>query len=417
MPKKKIVLAYSGGLDTSVIVRWLKEKYDCEVIAFTGDVGQEENLEEVKRKAVKSGASKAFVKDQRAEFARDFIVPALQAGAVYEGKYLLGTSLARPILAKGQVEVARRVGATAVAHGATGKGNDQVRFELTFKALAPDLEIIAPWREWEIQGRADAYAYCQERGIEVEGSVDKPYSIDRNMWHTSYEGGVLEDPAHDPDESMFQLTVSPAKAPAKEKRLALGFEQGVPVSVDGKRLSPEKVVVALNKIAGANAIGRTDCVENRLVGLKSRGVYEAPAATVLYFAHRELEMMTLERELLHYKQQAAIRYAELIYNGQWYHPLREALASFVANSQQTVSGEIVLGLCRGVMRVISRKSPHSLYSKELVTFEKGKGYDQRDAAGFINLFGLPSQLAGEVTRKRLKGRAKGQRGKGGARRK
>ncbi len=407
MAKKKIVLAYSGGLDTSVMLEWLKEEYDCEVITFTGDLGQGEDLVAAKEKALRHGVKKAYIVDQRAEYARDFIVPALQAGAVYEGKYLLGTSLARPILAKGQVEIARRVGAHAVAHGATGKGNDQVRFELAFKALAPDLEIIAPWRKWEITGRVDALAYCKKRGIEVEVSAEKPYSIDRNMWHTSYEGGVLEDPAFAPEEEMFQLTVSSDKAPAKERRLTIGFKQGVPVSLDGKSMAPDKLIMALNKIAGANGVGRTDVVENRLVGIKSRGVYEAPAATVLYFAQRELEMLVMERELYHYKQQVSLRYAEMIYNGQWFHPLRESLAAFVLHSQQTVTGEVIVGLRRGVMRVISRRSPYSLYSKDLVTFEAGKGYDQKDAEGFINLFGLPTKLAGEVNRKRTRKKRNG----------
>ncbi|HEY4740930.1 MAG TPA: argininosuccinate synthase [Candidatus Acidoferrales bacterium] len=385
---KKVVLAYSGGLDTSVIVAWLIETYGCEVIAMIGDLGQEEDLEAARRKALATGASAAYVEDLREEFITDFIWPTLRAGAVYEHKYLLGTSFARPLLAKRQVELARKVGADAVAHGCTGKGNDQVRFELAAKALAPELRIIAPWREWDIVSREDAIVYAQAHKIPVEQSKTNIYSRDRNIWHLSHEGGRLEDPANAPEEAMWQWIVAPSAAHDKPTRVEIGFEAGIPVSVDGKKLGAIELVEKLNEIAAANGVGRMDIVENRLVGIKSRGAYETPGGTLLVTAHRELETLSLDRETAHYQQIVSLRYAEMVYYGMWFTPLREALDAFFASAQSRVTGTVGLELYKGNINVITRKSPNSLYRTNLASFTM-TGYNPKDAEGFINLFALP----------------------------
>lgn len=396
---KKVVLAYSGGLDTSVMIRWLKDNYGCEVIAFAADVGQGEELKGLKVKALKTGASKVYIEDLKDEFARDFIFPMLKAGAVYEGQYLLGTSVARPLIAKKQVEIAKREKADAVAHGATGKGNDQVRFELTYKALAPGLRIIAPWREWELKGREEEIEYAGEHGIPVPVTKAKPYSCDRNLWHISYEGGILENPWFEPKEDMFILTASPEKAPAKPEYIEVGFGAGMPETVNGKRLKPVQLIQALNKIGGRHGVGRVDMVENRLVGIKSRGVYETPGGTILYAAHQALEAITLDRDTLHYKRLVAQRYAELVYYGQWFTPLKEALDAFINKTQENVSGVVRLKLYKGNCTVVGRKSKRSLYRPELATFEREGIYNQKDAEGFINLFGLPIKVQSLIRRK------------------
>jgi argininosuccinate synthase len=385
---KKLVLAYSGGLDTSVIVAWLIETYACEVIAMIGDLGQEEDLEAARRKALATGASSAYVEDLRREFITDYIWPTLRAGAVYEHKYLLGTSFARPLLARRQVELARKVGADGVAHGCTGKGNDQVRFELAAKALAPELCIIAPWREWDIVSREDAIAYANAHHIPVEQSKANIYSRDRNIWHLSHEGGRLEDPANAPDESMWQWIVAPANAPDKPAHVEIGFEAGTPVSVDGKKLEPVELVGKLNSIAAANGVGRADIVENRLVGIKSRGAYETPGGTLLVTAHRELETLCLDRETSHYQQLLSLRYAEMVYYGMWFTPLRDALDAFFASAQSRVTGTVGLELYKGNVNVTTRSSPNSLYRTNLASFTM-TGYNPKDAEGFINLFALP----------------------------
>ena len=393
MPKaKKVVLAYSGGLDTSIMIKWLKDNYHCEVICFAADVGQEEELEGLKEKALKTGASQIFIEDLTEEFARDFLFPMIKSGAVYEGQYLLGTSVARPLIAKKQVEIAKKVGADAVAHGATGKGNDQVRFELTYKALAPELKIIAPWREWELGGREEEIDYAQKNNIPIPVSKKKPYSSDRNLWHISYEGGVLEDPWFEPQENMFLLTTAPEKAPNTPEYLEVGFDKGGPISLNGKKLAPVKLLQDLNKLGGKHGVGRVDIVENRLVGIKSRGVYETPGGTILYAAHRALESLTLDRETLHYKQLIAQRYAELVYYGQWYTPLKEALDAFIEKTQANVTGTVRLKLYKGNCTVSGRKSPNTLYHPQLATFEAEAVYNQKDAEGFINLFGLPIKV-------------------------
>jgi argininosuccinate synthase len=385
---KKVVLAYSGGLDTSVIVSWLIETYGCEVIAMIGDLGQEEDLDAARRKALATGASTAYIEDLRKEFITDFIWPTLRAGAVYEHKYLLGTSFARPLLAQRQVELARKLGADAVAHGCTGKGNDQVRFELAAKALAPELRIIAPWREWDIVSREDAIAYAEAHNIPVEQTKANIYSRDRNIWHLSHEGGRLEDPANAPEEGMWQWIVAPSAAPDKPTRVEIGFEAGIPVSVNGKNLGPVELVEKLNEIAAANGVGRTDIVENRLVGIKSRGAYETPGGTLLVTAHRELETLSLDRETAHYQQLLSLRYAEMVYYGMWFTPLREALDAFFASSQSRVTGTVGLELYKGNVNVITRSSPNSLYRTNLASFTM-TGYNPKDAEGFINLFALP----------------------------
>ena len=388
MPKK-VVLAYSGGLDTSIIIPWLKEHYGgCEVIAMIGDLGQREDLQAAYKKALATGASQAFIEDLREEFITGYIWPTLRAGAVYEHKYLLGTSFARPLLAKRQVEIARKVGADALAHGCTGKGNDQVRFELAAKALAPDLAIIAPWREWTISSREEAIAYAKSHNVTVEQTTKNIYSRDRNIWHLSHEGGVLEDPANAPEESMWQWIVSPAAAPDKPTSVEIGFEEGTPVSVNGKKLDPLGLLEELNAIAAANGVGRMDIVENRLVGMKSRGAYETPGGTLLVNAHRELESLCLDRETAHYQQLLSLRYAEMVYYGMWFTPLREALDAFFTNSQKRVTGSVTLSLFKGNVNTASRKSPYSLYRAGLASFSMA-GYNPKDAEGFINLFALP----------------------------
>lgn len=393
---KKVVLAYSGGLDTSIIIPWLKENYGCEVIAYAADVGQGEELEPLKEKAVKTGASKIYIEDLKTEFVQDFVFPMLKSGAVYEGKYLLGTSVARPVIAKRQVEIAIKEGADAVAHGATGKGNDQVRFELTFKALKPDLKIIAPWREWDIKSREEEIDYAAKRGIPVPVTKEKPYSMDRNLWHISYEGGILEDPWNEYNEDMFIYTVSPEKAPDKPEIISVEFEKGIPVAINGQGYDPVALVLKLNEMGGKHGVGRVDIVENRLVGMKSRGVYETPGGTILYEAHHALETITLDRDTLHFKQSLAGRYAELVYYGQWFTPLKEAMDAFVAKTQERVSGSVKIKLYKGVAQTIGRKSPYSLYQEELATFGADQIYDQKDAEGFINLFGLPLKVRATV---------------------
>ncbi len=385
----KVVLAYSGGLDTSVIIPWLKENYGFEVIAMVADVGQGDELDGVVEKAKKSGAERVYVEDLRAEFITDYIWPTLRAGAVYEGKYLLGTSMARPAIARRQVEVAHAEGARAVAHGCTGKGNDQVRFELTYKALDPSLQIIAPWRDWSLRSREEEIDYAQAHGIPVPVTKEKNYSMDRNIWHISYEGGILEDPWNEPNEDMFLIGVSPEKAPDEPHYVVIGFQAGTPVTVDGQALPPVALLETLNRLGAAHGIGRCDIVENRLVGMKSHGVYETPGGTILLTAHKELEYLCLDRDTMHYKEIIAARYAELVYYGQWFTPLREALDAFVAATQQNVTGEVRLKLYKGSAIVVGRRSPNSLYDPELATFGADQVYNQADSRGFINLFGLP----------------------------
>jgi|Deesub1362A_J573_1020465.scaffolds.fasta_scaffold02049_6 argininosuccinate synthase len=389
---KKVVLAYSGGLDTSVIVPWLRETYGCEVICFTADIGQGEELEGLEAKALASGASKLVVEDLREEFARDFLFPMLQAGAIYERQYLLGTSIARPLIAKWQVLVAEREGAEAVAHGCTGKGNDQVRFELTFKALNPTLKVIAPWREWDIRSREDALEYARSHNVPVASTLRSIYSRDRNLWHLSHEGGPLEDPASAPEEEMYQWTVSPQAAPDEPQVVEIGFEKGIPVSVDGRALSPARLIETLNEVAARHGVGRVDMVENRLVGMKSRGVYETPGGTLLTIAHRELESLCLDRDTQHFKDLIALRYAELVYYGKWFTTLREALQAFITQTQETVSGWVRLKLYKGNAIVLGRYSPNSLYREDFATFGADDVYDQSDAEGFINLFGLQMKV-------------------------
>lgn len=390
---KKVVLAYSGGLDTSIIIPWLRENYGCEVIAMAADVGQGEELDGLEEKALKTGASKLYIEDLREEFAAKFAFPTMMAGAVYEGRYLLGTSFARPLIARRQVEIARKEGADAVSHGATGKGNDQVRFELTYKAFAPDLTIIAPWREWTIKSREDALAYAAAHNVPVSQTLKKIYSRDRNLWHISHEGGALEDPWNEPPEDVYVLTVSPEAAPDTPEYVVVGFERGVPVSLDGVSCGPVEIIEKLNAIAARNGVGRSDIVENRLVGMKSRGVYETPGGTVLYEAHGAIEMLTLDRDTLHSKQEIAIRYAELVYYGKWYTPLREALDAFVASTQRTATGEVRVKLYKGNCRAVGVRSPYSLYREDFATFSRDEVYNQADAAGFINLFGLPETVS------------------------
>jgi argininosuccinate synthase len=388
---KKVVLAYSGGLDTSIIIPWLKENYDYDVIAMVGDVGQGDDIEAVVQKAYNTGASKVIVEDLREEFLTGYVFPALKAGAVYEHKYLLGTSLARPVIAKHQVEVALREGADAVAHGCTGKGNDQVRFELAYQAIAPELNVIAPWREWDLKSREDCLDYAEKRGIPVQASRQKIHSRDRNLWHVSHEGGELEDAGNAPFPSTWQLTKSPQEAPDREEQVEIGFEEGVPFSVNGLPMDPVSLVELLNEIGGRNAIGRIDLVENRFVGIKSRGCYETPGGTLLLTAHRELEALCLDRDLMHYKQHVGLKYAELAYFGLWFTPLREALDAFVASTQKNVTGKVALSLYKGNIAVASRKSDYSLYRTDLSSFTMGDSYDQKDAAGFIRILGLPSR--------------------------
>ena len=389
---KKVVLAYSGGLDTSVIIPWLKEHYDgCEVIAACADVGQGDELSVVHDKALASGASKVFIVDLTKEFLEEYVWPTLKAGAVYEGKYLLGTSFARPVIAKALVDIAKREGADAIAHGATGKGNDQVRFELTVKALAPNLQIIAPWREWDLDSRTAEIAYAKKHGIPV-ATENKTYSMDRNIWHLSHEGSDLEDPANEPKNSMFLISCAPEDAPDAPEYVSISFEKGIPVAVNGEKMGAVELLTKLKEVGARNGVGIVDICENRLVGMKSRGVYENPGGSILYYAHRELEYLCLDRSTFHYKEGLAIRYGELVYDGMWFCQLREALAAFVDSTQETVTGEVRLKLYKGNIISAGAKSPYSLYSQEFVTFEHDDVYDQADATGFINLFGLPLKV-------------------------
>jgi len=389
--REKVVLAYSGGLDTSIIIPWLKENYNCDVIAMIADVGQGDDMDAVVEKAHKTGAAKVIVKDLREEFLNDYVFPAVRAGAVYEHKYLLGTSLARPVIAKHQVEVALQENATALAHGCTGKGNDQVRFEHAFQALAPELKVIAPWREWTLKSREDCLDYAEARGISVTASREKIHSRDRNLWHISHEGGELEDPANAPFESTWQLTKSPQEAPDSEESVSIGFVAGTPVSVNGQELEPVQLVELLNEIGGRNSIGRVDLVENRFVGIKSRGCYETPGGTLILTAHRELEALCLEHELTHFKQEIALKYAELVYFGLWFTPLREALDAFVAQTQKEIAGTVTLKLYKGNVNIGSRASENSLYRTDLSSFTMGDSYNQKDAEGFIRILGLPAR--------------------------
>jgi len=387
---KKVVLAYSGGLDTSVIIPWLRENYKgCEVVAFSANIGQREDLSGLEEKALKSGATKCIIKDLRSEFVTGYIWPVLRSGAIYERKYLLGTSMARPLIGKYMVEVAGSEGADAVSHGATGKGNDQVRFELTVKALNPALKIIAPWREWHIRSREDAIDYAAAHEVPVEATKEKIYSRDENLWHLSHEGGELEDPWNEPNEQMYQLTASPQEAPDKPTTVELEFEKGLPAAVDGERLDPVELVERLNHLGGVNGIGRVDLVENRLVGMKSRGVYETPGGTILLAGLHELESITMDKETLRMKELVASRYADLVYNGQWFTRIREQLDAYLEEATRFVSGTVRLKLYKGNVIVCGRKSPHSLYREEYATFGEEDVYDQHDAEGFINIFSLP----------------------------
>ncbi|MGC8779734.1 MAG: argininosuccinate synthase [Anaerolineae bacterium] len=389
----KVVLAYSGGLDTSCIVPWLVENYGCEVICFCANLGQEEELSGLEAKALASGASKLYLEDLREEFITQYIYPTMMAGAIYEREYLLGTSFARPLIAKRLVEIAELEGADAVAHGATGKGNDQVRFELTVMALNPKLKIIAPWREWHIRSREDALKYAAEHNVPVTATLKSIYSRDRNIWHLSHEGGILEDPWQEPEEEMYQLTTSPEKAPDEAEYVEIYYEQGVPKRVNGVAMGPIDLVTTLNKLGAKHGVGRVDLVENRLVGMKSHGVYETPGGTIIYRGHDALEQICLDRQTLQYKQTIALKYAELVYNGQWFTPLREALDAFVAVTQRRVTGTARLKLYKGSVTIVGRKSPFSLYREDYATFGEEDVYNQKDAEGFIKLFGLPMKVA------------------------
>ncbi len=401
--KEKVILAYSGGLDTSIIIPWLKENYDYEVIAVCGDVGQGKETDGLEEKAIKTGASKCYIEDLREEYVKDFIYPTVRAGAVYEGKYLLGTSHARPCIAKRLVEIAREEGATAICHGATGKGNDQVRFELTIKALAPDLKIIAPWRIWDIKSRDEEIEYAEARNIPIPVTKEDNYSMDRNIWHLSHEGQDLEDPWNEPQhDKLLKLMVTPEAAPDKPEYVEIEFEKGDAVKVNGEALSPLGVVTKLNEIAARNGVGIDDIVENRLVGMKSRGVYETPGGKVLYFAHRDLEYLCLDKLTMHYKEQVAVRFAELVYDGLWFSPLREALSAFVDKTQENVTGTVRLKLYKGNIMSAGSKSDHSLYIEEYATFAEDEVYNQKDAEGFINLFGLQTKMKALVDLKNKK---------------
>ena len=400
---KKVVLAYSGGLDTSIIIPWLKENYNnCEVIAVSADVGQGTELDGLEEKAIKTGASKLYVLDLKKEFIEDFIYPTMQAGAVYEGDYLLGTSFARPIIAQKIVEIALKEGADAIAHGCTGKGNDQVRFELTIKAFAPEMAIIAPWREWTIKSREEEIDYAEAHNVPLKINRETNYSKDKNLWHLSHEGLDLEDPANEPQYNkpgFLEMGVSPEQAPDTPTYITLSFEKGIPTAFNGEKLDPVTLIETLNRLGGENGIGITDLVENRLVGMKSRGVYETPGGTILYRAHKVLETITLDRDTQHYKELVASKYAELVYNGLWFTPLREALAAFVTSTQQNVTGEVKLKLYKGNLINAGVTSPYSLYSEEVATFDEDNVYNQADATGFINLFGLPLQVQANLKKK------------------
>jgi len=394
MAKKKVVLAYSGGLDTSAVIPWLRENMDCEVIAYAGDVGQgEEELAGIEKKAIASGASACKVVDLKREFVADYVFPTMLAGIHYEHDYLLGTSIARPLLAKAQVDVAREFGADAVSHGCTGKGNDQVRFESTFAALAPDLEVIAPWRHWNLRSREDLLAYLAKRNIPTTATAKKLYSRDRNLWHISHEGGSLEDPACPPPDDVWMLTVNPADAPNKPQDVSIDFEAGRPVAVDGERLAPEQLVAHLNKVAGGHGVGRVDILENRLVGMKSRGVYETPGGTVLVQALKGIEQCVLDRETTHWKQQMAVTFAELVYNGRWFTPLREALSACADKIAERLTGRATVRLYKGAAMLVGRSSPNSLYEESYATFSADEVYNQKHAEGFIRLLSLPERIA------------------------
>jgi argininosuccinate synthase len=395
---KKVVLAYSGGLDTSVILKWLIETYDCEVIAFAADLGQAEELTGLKEKGKKTGASKVYVEDLREEFVRDFIFPMVRANAIYEGGYMMGTSIARPLIAKHQMLIARKERADAVSHGATGKGNDQVRFELTYLALNPHIKIIAPWKVWDFKSRTDLIRYAKKRGIPVPVTAAKPYSSDRNLFHISFEGGILEDPWNAPPEDMFVLSVSPEKAPNRRTLVEIEFEKGNPVALDGKRMSPAKLLAELNRLGGKNGIGRVDIVENRYVGMKSRGVYETPGGTILHAAHRAVESITMDREVMHIRDSMVPRYAEMVYYGYWFAPEREVLQKMMDEAQATVSGTARIKLFKGNCMVVGRKSNESLYSPDFATFEEDQVYNQKDAEGFIRLNALRLRI-GALLRK------------------
>lgn len=385
---KKIVIAYSGGLDTSVAIRWLKESYGCQVVAFCADLGQGEDLQVVKEKALKTGADSVYVEDLREEFVRDFVYPILRVNTVYEGIYLLGTSIARPLIAKKQMEIAEREGADAVAHGATGKGNDQVRFELAYLSLNPEIKIIAPWRIWEFKSRSDLIAYAKRYNIPVSATVEKPYSIDMNLFHASYEGGVLEDPWFEPKDNMFLMTVSPEKAPDRPEYIEINYEEGNPVGINGTKVTPAEIMIRLNRLGGEHGIGRVDLVENRYVGIKSRGVYETPGGTILHAAHRGVESITLDREVMHIRDSMMPKYAELVYYGYWFSPEREMLQKAFDEPQKVVTGTSRLKLYKGSCHLVGRKAVRSLYSKDLATFEEESVYDQKDAEGFIRLNSL-----------------------------
>jgi len=396
MKIKKAVMAYSGGLDTSVAVKWMKDTYGCEVIAYCADLGQEEDLAGIKKKALRTGASKAYVLDLKEEFVKEYVFPMLRANAVYEGAYLMGTSIARPLIAKKQIDIVRKEKADAVAHGATGKGNDQVRFELTYYALKPDIKVVAPWRDWEFDSRESLVAYARKNKIPVPVTKKKPYSTDRNLLHISFEGGILEDPWMEPPEDMFVMSVSPEKAPSKATYIEIGYKDGDPVSINGKKLSPAKLLKQLNTIAGKNGIGRLDFVENRFVGMKSRGVYETPGGTVLQIAHRAVESMTLDREVVHLRDSLIPKYAELVYYGFWFAPERLVLQSLIDEAQKGVTGTARLKLYKGNCIVVGRKAPKSLYSPELATFEADQIYNQKDAEGFIKLNALRLKINSKI---------------------
>ncbi len=397
---KKLVLSYSGGLDTSVILRWIKDEFGCEVIAYCADLGQAEETEGLEEKALKSGASKLYLVDQREEFARDFVFPMMRANAIYEGYYLLGTSIARPVIAKKQVEIAHAEGADAVGHGATGKGNDQVRYELTFARLAPELKIIAPWRmaSWPFKGRADMLAYVSEKKIPVFATAEKPYSMDRNLVHVSYEGGILEDPWREPYNDMFRLTVSPELAPNEPEYVEIEYTKGNPVAINGERLGPVAIIERANEIAGRHGIGRVDLVENRYVGIKSRGVYETPGVTILLHGHRAVEQLTLDREVLHLRDSLIPRYAEMVYNGYWFAPERESLQALIDDAQRNVEGVARIKMFKGNATIAGRKSPKSLYDAKIASFEEAGGYQQADAEGFIRLSGMRLRALAKVER-------------------
>lgn len=401
MAKEKVVLAYSGGLDTSIIIPWLKENYDCEVIAVCGDVGQGKETDGLEEKALKTGASKLYIENLQEEYVRDYIWPTLKAGAVYEGKYMLGTSHARPCIAKRLVEIAEAEGATAICHGCTGKGNDQVRFELTIKALAPQMKIIAPWRIWDIKSREEEIEYAEKRGIPVPVTKEDNYSMDRNIWHLSHEGMDLEDPANEPQyDKLLKLMVSPEQAPDKPTYVEIEFEKGIPVAIDGVKYdSAAELLKKANELAAANGVGIDDIVENRLVGMKSRGVYETPGGTLLYAAHKELEYLCLDKQTLHYKADLSNKFADLVYDGLWFTPLREAMSAFVDSTQETVTGKVKMKLYKGNCMPAGTTSPYSLYDEDIATFSEDEVYDQKDAAGFINLFGLPLKVRAQMLKK------------------